>query len=85
MDVTGSRSDMLGDIGGKRNDIVVGGAFDLADAFDVELRPSLDGRQVFGGNLTRLTSQNLDAKPDRETCSRPSKSRALPRDCIGES
>src|ERR1035438_9963084 len=61
-----SRSSVFGDVGGKRNDIVVGGALDLGDAFDVELRATLDGREVFLWNTTRLASQNLDLKPDGE-------------------
>src|SRR5947207_3432066 len=61
-----SRADVFGDIGGKRDHVVVGRALDLADALDAEFRAPLDGCEVFPGNLTGLASQNLDLEPDGE-------------------
>ena len=66
VDMARSRADVFGDIGGERDDIVIGRALDLADAFDIEFRATLDGREVFPWNLARLASQNLDLKPDGE-------------------
>src|ERR1017187_2806363 len=60
------RADVFGNVGEKRNDIVVGGALDLANALDVELRAALDSREVFTRNLPGLTSQNLNLEPDGE-------------------
>src|ERR1017187_1726982 len=61
-----SRADVFGDIGQKRDDVVVGRALNLTDALDVELRAALDGRKVFARNLPGLASQNLDVEPDGE-------------------
>src|ERR1017187_8055248 len=61
-----SRADVLGDVGQKSDNVMVGRPLDLADTLDIEFRAALDGRQVFRRNLAGLASQNLNLEPDRE-------------------
>src|SRR5579862_6746621 len=66
MNMSRGRPDMLGDISQERDHVVIGGAFDLVDALDIEFCPALDGRKVLSRNLPRLARQNFNLQPDGE-------------------
>lgn len=66
MDMARSRPDVFGDAGEKGDHVVVGDFLNFVDTLYAELCPLADRGEVFGGNFSRLTSENFNVQPDTE-------------------